>query len=121
MAYMVMLVVHSSTPLDDVIEAWQQIPVDQVILLDSTCCQAEALHRPHIPMRFVFGLVQGHEASTRTLFAIVPDEGVVQQCIEQAESVLGPLAAAPNALLAAWPLPIVHGYPKAEPNQGSHP
>jgi len=119
MAYMIMLVVDGPTQIDQVIEAWQQIPVDQVILLDSTCCHAEALRKPHIPMRFVFGLVGGHEASTRTLFGIVHDEGAVQHCIAQAESVLGPLAASPNALLAAWPLPIVHGYPKAEPDQGN--
>jgi hypothetical protein len=112
MPYMVMLIMAGPGKLDKVVAAWHEIPVDQVTLLDSTCSYARTAAKPRVPMRFVYGLTAGREVSTRTLFAIVRDEQTVQQCITQAESVLGPMQASPNTVLAAWPLPIVHGYPK---------
>ncbi len=117
MPYMIMLVMAGPGQLDKVVEAWHEIPIDQVILLDSTCSYSRAAAKPHVPMRFAFGLIAGHEASTRTLFAIVRDEQTVHQCIAQAESVLGPLQASPTAILAAWSLSILHGHPKLGADQ----
>lgn len=121
MPYMVMLVMAGPGKLDQVVAAWHEIPIDQVILLDSTCSYSRTAAKPHVPMRFVFGLTAGREVSTRTLFAIVHDEQAVQQCIAQAESVLGPLQSSPNTVLTAWPLPIVHGYPKLGTDQEERP
>lgn len=117
MPYMVMLVMAGPGQLDKVVAAWHEIPVDQVVLLDSTCSYSRTAAQPHVPMRFVFGLTAGREVSTRTLFTIVHDEQTVQQCIVQAESVLGSMQTSPNTVLAAWPLPIVHGYPKLGEDQ----
>ena len=45
-----------------------------------------------------------------TLFGIVKDEATVQQCLAQAETVIGDLNTAPNAMFAAWPLSLVKGF-----------
>ncbi len=112
MAYMVMLVLAGPGRLDQVLEAWHEIPAGEIVVLETTCSQAEPMARPHVPMRFRFGFVDGRQVATRTLFTIVHDEQAIQKCLERAEAVLGPLETSPNAVLAAWPLPIVHGYPK---------
>lgn len=113
MAYMVMLVADDVDQLNEVLEAWKGIHVDDVIFIDSTCFHRGGTVRPHIPMRFMFeNLGRGRRQCSVTLFGIVPDEATVQQCIAQAETIVGDLDAATNAMLVAWPLPIVKGFPK---------
>ena len=65
-------------------------------------------------MRFMFenlGRSEQRQCSV-TLFGIVADEATVQQCITLAETIVGDFDTAANAILAAWPLPIVKGFPK---------
>jgi len=112
MAHMVMLVVCDVSQLEAVLDAWKSIQVDHVTFMDSTCWHREGVRRPHIPMRFLFeDLGRSQEQCTLTLLAIVPDDVALQQCIATAEVVVGDFDAAESALLAAWPLPVVRGYP----------
>jgi len=118
MAYMVMLVADDVDQLNEVLEAWKSIHVDDVIFVDSTCFHRTGTRTPHIPMRFMFEtLSKGRRQCSVTLFGVVADEAMVQQCIAQAETVIGDLDAATNAMLVAWPLPIVKGFPKQLPSQ----
>lgn len=118
MAYMVMLVADDIDQLNEVLETWKSIHVDDVIFVDSTCYHRVGTRVPHIPMRFMFEtLSRGRRQCSVTMFGIVADETVVQQCITQAETVTGDLDAAANALLVAWPLPIVKGFPKQSKRQ----
>jgi hypothetical protein len=113
MAYMIMLVSDDVDQLDAVLRAWETIHVDDIVFMDSTCFHRAGKKQPHIPMRFMFEkLDKGQHQCSVTLFGIVSDEMVVQQCIEQAETVIGDLDASPNAMFAAWPLPIIKGFPK---------
>lgn len=113
MPYMVMLVVDSLDQSDKVLAAWKCIHVDDIVLLDSTCFHRLSRERPHIPMRFMFeNLGDRHRRCTVTMLGLVPDEATVQQCLAQAESVLGDLDDAENAAFAAWPLPITKGFTK---------
>lgn len=119
MAYMMMLVVDDVDQLTEVLEAWKNIHVDDVIFVDSTCFHRAGTRLPHIPMRFMFEtLPRGRRQCSVTVFGIVADEAMVQQCITQAETVVGDLDAATNAMLVAWPLPIVKGFPKQPARQG---
>jgi hypothetical protein len=113
MAYMVMLVLDEGEQLQAVMDAWEAIPTGEVIFVESTCAQAQAEAPVHIPIRFMFEPLSGAcETCTLMVFTIVPDEATVDACTAAAETVIGPLEAAPRAMLAAWPLPIVRGYPK---------
>ena len=115
MAYMMMLVLENADQMYDVWEAWESLHVDEVTFVESTCARAQPARRHHIPMRFMFeNLSGGPEVCSLTLFGIVPDEAGVQACITAAESVLGDLNASRVAMLAAWPLAVVKGYPKRE-------
>ncbi len=118
MAYMMMLVADDVDQLNAVLEAWKDIHIDDVVFVDSTCFHRAGAKSPHIPMRFMFEtLSRGRRQCSVTMFGIVADEASVQQCITQAETVTGDLDTAANALLAAWPLPIVKGFPKQSKRQ----
>jgi hypothetical protein len=113
MAYMIMLVRDDVDQLDAVLKAWESIHVDDIIVMDSTCFHRAGTIQPHIPMRFIFEkLERGQRQCSVTLFGIVNDEMAVRQCIEHTETVIGDLNEAANAMLAAWPLPIIKGFPK---------
>ena len=118
MAYMMMLVADDTDQLNEILRAWQDIHVDDVVFIDSTSYHRAVTKHLHIPMRFMFEkLEHGHRQSSVVLFGIASDEAMVQDCIAQAEKVIGDLDTVQNAMLAAWPLPIVKGFPKRAPDQ----
>lgn len=117
MAYMLMLVTNDSYQLDAVLKAWDKIEVDDVVFMDSTSFHREGITRPHIPMRFMFEKLEQNQYSI-TLFGIVKDEATVQECLAQAEMVIGDLHTATSAMFAAWPVSIVKGIPKQPRNEG---
>ena len=119
MAYMMMLVANSVEQINAVLEAWEEIHVDDIVLMDSTCFHREAEDRPHIPMRFMFErLAEGQRQPSITLFGVVRDEAMVEHCIAQAETVIGDFDIAENAMLVAWPLPIIRGFPRQDLGRG---
>lgn len=110
MAYAIMLVLEHSEQLKSIIKSWQALGVDEITFSESTCTHIQAASKVHIPIRFMFEPLSGErEACTLTVFAFVPNEATVNACITAAEAVIGDLDAAPTAMLAAWPLPIVKG------------
>jgi len=120
MSYMMMLVAKDEEQINAVLKAWETIHVDDLVLVESTCFHRGAQDRPHIPMRFVFErLAQGQRQCSVTLFGVVRDEAMVQQCIVQAESAIGGFDIAENAMLVAWPLPIVRGFPTKASGRGA--
>ena len=119
MAFMMMLVATDVEKVNAVLKAWETIRVDDIVLMDSTCFHREASARPHIPMRYLFErLDQGQQQCTVTLFGVVRDEAMVQQCITRAETVIGDFDVANDAMLVAWPLPIVKGFPRQVHTEG---
>jgi hypothetical protein len=113
MAYMMMLVADDTDQLNAILRAWEDIHVDDVIFIDSTSYHRAATAHLHIPMRFMFEKLEyGHRQSSVVLFGIAKDEAMVQDCIAQAETVIGDLDTLRNAMLVAWPLTMVKGFPK---------
>jgi len=119
MAYMIMLVADDVDQLSKILEAWKCIHIDDVVFVDSTCFHRTGVERPHIPMRFMFeNLGRGEQRQCSvTLFGIVADEATVQQCITLAETIVDDFETATNAMLVAWPLPIVKGFLKRTARQ----
>jgi len=119
MAYMLMLVINDIEQLDAILKAWEKIHVDDIVFMDSTCFHRAGRKQQHIPMRFMFERSDGNQRQCSvTLFGLVNDEEVLQQCMREAETVIGDFDAAPNAMLAAWPLTIVKGFPKPTRGRG---
>ena len=112
MRYMIMLVIEDEQQLSKILDAWDDLHIEDVTFVESTCSHHHPPRRRHIPMRFMFENLSGaQQACSLTLFSIVPDEATVRACIQAAESVVGNLDETENAMLVAWPLPIVKGAP----------
>mgnify|MGYP001106456125 CR=1 FL=1 len=118
MAYMMMLVADDTDQLNAVLRAWESIQVDDAVFVDSTSFHRAGIEQPHIPMRFMFEKLEHRQRQgSVVLFGIATDEAMVKKCIEQVETVIGDLDTAQNAMLVAWPLPIVKGFPKRAGDQ----
>ena len=63
--------------------------------------------------RYLFSMPRSTRAEnfSYTLVTIVPDEAVVERCVEAAESVVGDLSGPNTGVLAAWELGFVRGVP----------
>lgn len=107
--YMIMLVLDNPDQLDSVLEAWEGIGIRGATIVESTGIQR--LRRKNIPMRYLFqtsGLVEeGHF----TLFVIVEDGKMVQDCLYATEQIVTDLDGPNTGVFAAWPLSFVRGVP----------
>ena len=119
MAYMLMLVVEDPDRADRVPAAWHDLGVHDLTLVESACYHGAAAPRGRPPLHFVYEGDGQSGACSITYYAVVPDEAALQRCVAAAEVVLGDLDTAPNALLAAWPLTMVKGYPKRRREEGA--
>jgi len=107
--YMIMLVLDNPNQLDDVLQAWEQTGIRGATIVESTGIQR--LRRKKVPMRYIFqthGLIEeGH----LTLFVIVEDEKMVQDCLHATEVIVTDLDGPNTGVFAAWPLTYVRGVP----------
>ena len=111
--HMVMFVLDDPDMLDKVLDAWNEIQVSGVTIVESTGINRRAKAR-QVGAPFMAGInrmmgsvMEGHY----TLFAIVKGEQMVSSCIAAAESVVGDLNQPNSGVLAAWPLSNVKGVP----------
>ncbi|HNB50436.1 MAG TPA: hypothetical protein PK530_00755 [Anaerolineales bacterium] len=108
--HMLMFVLDNPDYLDDVLDAWEQIGVTGVTIIESTGV-ARYRKSKMIGMALMAGinrLLDSHEEGHLTLFAIV-NEDKVPQCIEAVEEIVGNLLDPDTGVIAAWPLSIVKG------------
>jgi nitrogen regulatory protein PII len=106
--FMVMFVLDNVDYLDEVLEKWSELGVTGATIIESS-----GLHRrqqQRIPMRFNYsGEGVTEEIGNITLFTIVLDKGMIEKCLEAAESVVGDLDAPNTGVFSAWPLMATKG------------
>lgn len=105
--YMIMLVLDNPDQLDEVLEAWLNIGIRGATIVESTGIQR--LQRKMIPMRYLFQTRGVVEEGHLTLFVIVQDEQMVQECLKATEQVVSDLDEPDTGVFAAWPLAYVRG------------
>ncbi len=111
--YMVMLVLHDPDQLDAVLDAWHQLGVSGVTIIESSGIYRRRAQQQRIPLHFLFESLAGHtEEGNYTLFTLVENEECARQCAEAVESVVGDLHGPNTGVLAAWPLAFLRGVPK---------
>ncbi len=111
--YMILFVLDDPSHLDEVLDAWDAIGVAGVTIIESTGINRRRLAR-QVGATFMAGinrLMSGDQESHYTLLTIVPDQGIVQRCVEAVEKIVGDLDAPNSGVLAAWPLEYVKGVP----------
>jgi len=108
--FMIMAVLDNPDYLDQVLQAWENAGIRGATIVESTGIQR--LRHANVPMRFFFQqpqtmVEQGH----LTLFVIVEDEKMVQDCLHATESIVTDLDGPNTGVFAAWPLAFVRGVP----------
>jgi len=107
--FMIMLVLDDNAKLDPVLEAWAKLGVSGVTILESSGLHRK--RRKHIPMRYLYGDKSLEECGNSTLFVLVKQEALIQQCLAAAEKVIGSLDEPNTGVFAAWPLTFSKGIP----------
>jgi hypothetical protein len=109
--YMIMFVLDDPDRLDEILGAWEAVGVSGVTIIESTgLARHVGVKRVGSPlMAGINRILQSDQEGHYTLMTIVSDEQVVTACARAAESIVGPLTEPHTGVLAAWPVPIVHG------------
>ncbi|MCC7129638.1 MAG: hypothetical protein IT297_04490 [Anaerolineae bacterium] len=115
MMYMVMMVLDDPNRLDEMLDAWETVGVSGVTIIESTGINRRRRQRlaGSVLMAGFNRLISSSDESHFTLFVIVPDESLVQACLEAAEKVVGDFDQPNTGVLAAWPVSYVKGVPPA--------
>lgn len=106
--YMVFFVLDDPDRLEEVLGQWEAVGIHGATIIEST-----GFHRVQkqlIPARYAFWNSPAEEGHV-TLWAIVPDEGTVQQCLQVTEALIGDLDGPNTGAFAAWPLALAKGVP----------
>lgn len=106
---MIMLVLDNPDLLEEVLKAWESIGIRGATILESTGIQR--LRQKNVPMRYLFQTSQLIEEGHLTLFVIVEEEQMVQDCLKATEEIVTDLDARNTGVFAAWPLAFVRGIP----------
>ncbi|MBI9047794.1 MAG: hypothetical protein JEZ00_00125 [Anaerolineaceae bacterium] len=110
--YAIMFVLDDPNQLDKILEAWENVGISGVTIIESTGIHRRAIQKQRIPMRFQFTpLAVGIEEGNITLLTVVPNEEVIQKCEAATESIVGDLNDPDTGILFAWSLDFVKGVP----------
>lgn len=109
--YMVMLVLDAPEKLDAVLDAWHAAGVGGVTIAETTGIHRRQVKRKRVVAPYAIGDMgpAGRERGNYTLWAIVPDEEMMQRCLAEAEKVIGDLNDPNTGVMAGWPLALVKG------------
>ena len=107
--FMIMFVLDDTSHLDQVLDAWSNLGVSGVTVIESTGLHRH--HLKHVPMRYAYGDTSLEESGNSTLFAIVESEHMIQLCLQSIEQIVGDLDEPNTGVFSAWPLTITKGIP----------
>ncbi len=108
--YMVMLVLNNPNLLDKVLNAWSTAQINGATIIESTGLRRH--HLKHLPMRYAYTIDDVQETGNITVFAIVQNETIVQDCLRVTEEITGNLDQPDSGVFAAWELNSVKGVPQ---------
>ncbi len=110
--YAVIFVLHNPNMLDKVLEAWQEIDITGVTIIESTGVHRRSQQKKRIPMRFQFApLGVNIEEGNITLMTVLSTKEMVSKCVSTVESIIGDLNNPDTGILFSWPLEFVKGVP----------
>jgi hypothetical protein len=108
--HMIMFVLDDPNSLDQVLEAWYELGVTGATIMESTGLHRRR-QRQRVAMRYSFDSNPLEESGNYTLFAIVANESIAEDCLRAVEQVVGDLDTANTGVFASWPLSVVKGIP----------
>lgn len=115
--YAILFVLDDPNLLDDLLTAWEKVGIRGVTIIESTGWQRRRLQNRLLGARFDFASLSGAGRMENhiTLFVVVENRGIVQQCLKVTETIVGDLDLPNTGILTAWPLEVVKGLPNNNP------
>ena len=114
--YMIMFVLDDANKLDKLLEGWYEVGIRGVTIAESTGFHRRQVQRSKLHLTFLIEPISvGSEKGNLTLFTVVENEFMIQACISKTEEIVGPLEGPNTGVLMAWPLQVVKGFPKSNP------
>lgn len=108
--YMIMLVLNNPSLIDKVLDAWSTTQITGATIIESTGLQRR--HHRHLPMRYSYSGEEMEETGNVTLFAIVSNKTIIQECLRVTEEITGDLDLPDTGVFASWVLNSVKGVPQ---------
>lgn len=109
------LVLDNPALLNDVLEAWTDIGVRGVTIIESTGVHRVRSRTSAQDAPFMLGfsrLLRTDQVGHNTLFAVVPSMEIVEQLVEATETIVGDLSQPNTGVLFAVPVAAAWGLPK---------
>lgn len=109
------LVLDNPALLSDVLQAWTDVGVRGITILESTGVHRVRSRASTEDVPFMLGfsrLLRTDQVGHNTLFAVVPDMGIVEQIVTATEKVVGDLSQPNTGVLFAVPVAGAWGLPK---------
>ncbi len=109
------LVLDNPGLLNDVLEAWTDIGVRGITILESTGVHRVRTRASAQDVPFMLGfsrLLRTDQVGHNTLFAVVPSMEIVQQLVVATEKIVGDLSQPNTGVLFAVPVAAAWGLPK---------
>jgi hypothetical protein len=113
--YQFWLVLDNPALLNDVLEAWTDIGVKGVTILESTGVHRVRSRASSQDTPFMLGfsrLLRTDQVGHNTLFAVVPNMDVVERLVTATEEIVGDLSQPNTGVLFAVPVAAAWGLPK---------
>jgi hypothetical protein len=113
--YQFWLVLDNPALLNDVLEAWADIGVKGVTILESTGVHRVRSRASSQDAPFMLGfnrLLRTDQVGHNTLFAVVPDMDIVERLVAATEEIVGDLSQPNTGVLFAVPVEAAWGLPK---------
>jgi hypothetical protein len=117
------LVLDNPALLNEVLEAWTDLGVRGITILESTGVHRVRFRSSRQDMPFMLGfsrLLRTDQVGHYTLFAVVPSMEIVKQLVAKTEEIVGDLSQPNTGVLFAVPLADAWGLPK-QPFDASSP
>ncbi|MFO3796739.1 MAG: hypothetical protein ACK8QZ_05560 [Anaerolineales bacterium] len=114
--YLVLVVLHNPSRLDEVLNAWEEEGIQRVTILFSTGMGRirQAKWRDDLPLIPSLENFYHEERFSRTIFTIVPDREGVQKLHRATVKVIGDLSQQGTGILIAVPVAEAFGLNKLE-------
>jgi nitrogen regulatory protein P-II 1 len=116
------LVLDNPALLNDVLEAWSEVGVRGITILESTGVHRVRSKASRQDAPFMLGfsrLLRTDQVGHYTLFAVVPNMEIVERLVEVTEAIVGDLSQPNTGVLFAAPLTAAWGLPKQPFDQAS--
>jgi hypothetical protein len=116
------LVLDNPALLNDVLEAWTDVGVRGITILESTGVHRVRSRSSRQDTPFMLGfsrLLRTDQVGHYTLFAVVPNMEIVEQLVANTEEIVGDLSQPHTGVLFAVPLAAAWGLPKQPFNLSS--